>query len=82
MWCTYPRVPIALLKGFRRDCSGVALRSSAAKNNESMLSELSDIPQADPCRKTETGVAATNAIIYFSCSNDEVLSDDVAIERL
>lgn len=69
---------MALLKGFLLDCSGVALRSSAASSRESMLRELSDIPQAEPCRSTDNGVAATKAIMYFSCSNVDVVSEDVA----
>lgn len=70
---------MALLNGFRRDCSGVALRSSAANNKESILRELSDIPQAEPCLSADKGVAATRAIIYFSCSKDDVVSEDVAM---
>lgn len=69
---------MALLNGFLRDCSGVAFLSSAANRSESMLKELSDIPQADPCRNIDTGVAATRAAMYFSCSNDDVLSDEFA----
>jgi hypothetical protein len=34
--------------------------SSAAKNNELTLSELSDMPQADPCLREKMGVAETN----------------------
>jgi hypothetical protein len=71
-------VPIALLNGFLRDCSGVAFLSSAASRRESMLKELSDIPQAEPCRSIDTGVEATRAVMYFSCSNDDVLSDELA----
>ena len=70
---------MALLKGFLRDCSGVAVLSSAANNSESMLKELSDIPQAEPCRSIDTGVEATSAAMYFSCSKDDVLSDEFAI---
>lgn len=69
---------MALLNGFLLDCSGVAFLSSAANNKESILSELSDMPQADPCRRTDTGVAATRAEMYFSCSNVEVLSEELA----
>lgn len=69
---------MALLNGFLRDCSGVAFLSSAAIKRESMLRELSDMPQADPCRNIDTGVAATRAAIYFSCSNVDVLSDELA----
>lgn len=69
---------MALLNGFLRDCSGVAFLSSAANKSESMLSELSDMPHAEPCRNIDTGVEATSAAMYFSCSNDDVLSDELA----
>lgn len=70
---------MALLNGFRRDCSGVAFLSSAASKSESMLSELSDMPQAEPCRNIDTGVEATRAAMYFSCSSVDVLSDELAV---
>lgn len=76
----YPSVPIALLNApDLLATSGVnvarAEASSAACNKESMLKELSDIPQP-LC--AYTGVAATIALRYFSCSVEEVVSVEVA----
>lgn len=73
-------MPNALLNGFRRDCSGVTFRSSVAKSNESMLNVLSDIPQAEFCRIMDRGVAETSAAMYFSCSKEDVLSEEVAVK--
>lgn len=69
--CIYPKVPIALLKGFDlRTTSGVNVPptngSSAARSSESMLKELSD-PHAEVCFPAKTGVADTRADKYFSC---------------
>lgn len=70
---TYPKVPIALLKGLDlRTTSGVRVPptngSSAASSNESMLRVLSDIPHAEVCFAANTGVADTKADRYFSCN--------------
>lgn len=80
---TYPRVPMALLNGLDLlTTSGVrvaqAKGSSAAKSNESMLKELSDIPQPDPGLCEKTGVAETMDEKYFSCSVDDVVSVEAA----
>lgn len=72
---THAIVPMALLNGLR-DASGVSVLSSAAKSNEFILRLESDIPHAEPCLKTERGVAATSTDRYLSCSNvDDVVSE-------
>lgn len=63
-----------------RATSGVSVEqakpsSAAAISNESMLSELSHIPHAEPGALTpKTGVAATSAAMYRSCSYEDVVS--------
>lgn len=77
---------MALLKGLLLlAISGVSVPptrwSSAASSSESMLRLLSLMPQAEPLVTLATGVAATTADRYRSCSTDEVVvSADVLVE--